>query len=78
MMMIPSTAATRRRHRSSRLRLLPPEKRARFAPHIQAGVLDAQQKDGAIWDFWIAKNTKPYGTSFGVMALDHTLERDEP
>jgi len=60
------------------LRLLPPEKRARFAPHIQAGVLDAQQKDGAIWDFWIAKNTKPYGTSFGVMALDHTLERDEP
>ena len=57
------------------IELLPAEQRAKFAPHVQAGILDARQKDGAMWDFWIAKNTKPYGTSFGVMGLDHTLEK---
>lgn len=59
------------------LQLLPAEKRAKFAPHIQAGILEARQKDGAMWDFWIAKNTKPYGTSFGVMGLDNTLEQGQ-
>jgi hypothetical protein len=57
------------------LELLPVEQRAKFAPHIQAGILEAHQEDGAMWDFWIAKNTKPYGTSFGVMGLNYTLEK---
>lgn len=55
--------------------LLPEEKRARFAPHIQAGILEDQQKDGSMWDFWIANSTKSYGTAFGVMGLDHTSKR---
>jgi len=41
---------------------------------VQSGVLSARQKDGAMWDFWIAANTKAYGTAFGTMALEHTLE----
>lgn len=54
--------------------LLPKEKRERFDEFIQWGILIAQQKDGAIWDFWIAKNTKAYGTAFGVMGLENTME----
>jgi len=52
---------------------LPPEERARFAPHVQAGILKAQQKDGSMWDFWIAASTKPYGTAFGTMGLERTI-----
>jgi len=55
------------------LELLPAEERARFAPHVQAGILKTRQTDGAMWDFWIASNTKPYGTAFGAMGLDNTL-----
>ena len=55
--------------------LLPEEKRAKFAAHIQAGILDSRQKDGAMWDFWIANNTKAYGTSFGILALEHTRKK---
>jgi hypothetical protein len=55
------------------LKVLPKEKQAKFAPHIQAGILAAHQKDGAMWDFWIANSTKPYGTSFGVMGLENTV-----
>ena len=54
------------------LRTLPENRRGAFAPFVQAGILKTQQKDGAMWDFWIANNTKPYGTAFGVMGLDHT------
>lgn len=56
------------------LEALPAEERAKFAPHVQAGILKAQQKDGSMWDFWIANNTKPYGTAFGTMGLENTLE----
>ena len=52
---------------------LSPEERAAFAPHVQAGILKTQQSDGAMWDFWIAANTKPYGTAFGTMGLEHTI-----
>jgi len=55
------------------LELLPAEKRARFAPHIQAGVLRARQKDGSMWDFWIASNSRAYGTAFGAMGLELTV-----
>ena len=56
------------------LEVLPADERAKFAPHIQAGILDAKQKDGSMWDFWIASNTKPYGTAFGTMGLENTLK----
>lgn len=61
---------------SQTLQLLPQEKRERYATFIQGGILDAKQKDGAMWDFWIAKSTKPYGTSFGVMGLENTLDSE--
>jgi len=53
---------------------LPADMREKFAPHIQAGILKTQQKDGAMWDFWIASNTKPYGTAFGTMGLENTIK----
>ncbi len=59
------------------LDLLPLEERAKWAPHVQAGIMKCRQKNGSMWDFWIASNTKPYGTSFGVMGLDHTLLPDD-
>ena len=55
------------------LRVLPEQERAKFAPHVQDGILQARQQDGAMWDFWIASNTKAYGTAFGSMALDYSL-----
>ena len=30
-----------------------------------------------MWDFWIASSTKPYGTAFGVMGLENTLEQGD-
>ena len=55
------------------LQQLPEKERAKFAPHVQEGILRTRQKDGAMWDFWIAANTKPYGTAFGAMALEYSL-----
>lgn len=59
------------------LEVLPAEERAKFAPHVQEGIINTQQKDGSMWDFWIASNTKPYGTAFGIMGLEHTVEAPE-
>jgi hypothetical protein len=56
---------------------LPAEERDKWAPHVQAGLLDSRQADGSMWDFWIASNTKPYGTAFGVMGLDHSVNTSE-
>ncbi len=53
---------------------LSPERRAAFAAFVQEGVGKASQRDGSYWDFYIASNTKPYGTAFGVLALRTTLE----
>lgn len=52
---------------------LSPEDRAKFAPHVQAGILKTVQRDGSMWDFWIASNTKAYGTAFGTMGLGYTV-----
>ena len=40
---------------------------------LRAEVMKCQQDDGSMWDFWIASNTKAYGTAFGVMTLARTL-----
>ncbi len=52
---------------------LPKEQRAEYTPRLWREIIKTQQKDGAMWDFWIANSTKPYGTAFGVMALGRTL-----
>lgn len=56
------------------LELLPPEERARYRDRLRTEIMKCQQSDGATWDFWIANCTKPYGTSFSVLGLSHTLE----
>jgi hypothetical protein len=56
---------------------LPAAERAKFAPHVQAGILRARQQDGSMWDFWIASNTKPYGTAFGTLGLEFALRKAE-
>lgn len=59
------------------LDVLPKAARARFVERLQHEILKCQQKDGSIWDFWIASNTKAFGTAFGVMALARTLPEPE-
>jgi len=54
------------------LQTLPAEERDKFAPHVQAGILDSRQKDGSMWDFWIASNSKAWGTAFGTMGLNES------
>jgi hypothetical protein len=56
------------------LQTLPAKDQAKFASHIQEGILRSSQRDGSMWDFWIASNTKAYGTAFGVMGLGWTGE----
>lgn len=51
-----------------------PERRAPFAAFVQAGIDKASQPDGSMWDFYIASNTKPYGTAFGVLGLKRILD----
>jgi hypothetical protein len=51
-----------------------PERRAPFAAFVQAGIGKASQPDGSMWDFYIASNTKPYGTAFGVLGLKRILD----
>jgi hypothetical protein len=51
-----------------------PERRAPFAAFVQAGIDKATQTDGSMWDFYIASNTKPYGTAFGVLGLKRLLD----
>jgi len=52
---------------------LPEGASAQWKKKLREPLLESQQKDGSIWDFWIAGTTKPYGTSFGIMALARTL-----
>ncbi|MBI4880164.1 MAG: hypothetical protein HY812_10975 [Planctomycetes bacterium] len=52
---------------------LPAPARVRFAPLLHREIIKCQQQDGSMWDFWIASCARPYGTSFGVMALANTL-----
>jgi hypothetical protein len=58
------------------LQALPAAERAKFAPHVQEGILKSRQKDGSMWDFWIASNSKPYGTAFGTLGLGHAVDGD--
>jgi hypothetical protein len=56
------------------LETLPVADQQKFAPMIQREVMKTQEKDGGMWDFYMSSHTKPYGTSFGIMALQRTLK----
>ena len=43
---------------------LPKAERLDYSRRLWREILKTQQKDGAMWDFWIANSTKPYGTAF--------------
>lgn len=53
---------------------LPAADRARFWPQLQPAILKTQEPDGGFWDFYISSHTKPYGTSFSILALALSLE----
>lgn len=55
------------------IEMLPREKRAKYANLLQGVIVSTQEKDGSMWDFYIANFQKQYGTSFGVMALESAL-----
>jgi hypothetical protein len=56
------------------LETLPSEDQQAFWPMIQREVMKTQEKDGGMWDFYMSAHGKAYGTSFGVMALLHSLK----
>jgi len=58
--------------------LLPEDEQARRRPDLRREILKCRQRDGAFWDFWIAGTTKPYGTSFAILALAQTLPPRAP
>jgi hypothetical protein len=55
------------------LETLPAGDQQAFWPMIQREVMKTQEPDGGMWDFYMSSHTKPYGTSFGVMALARSL-----
>jgi hypothetical protein len=55
--------------------MLPAEERAQYAPLLRKHILKTIEPDGAMWDFYISSNTRPYGTAFGILALGATLAR---
>lgn len=58
---------------SHTIALLPQHERGRWFRELRRDVMKCQQDDGSMWDFWIAANTKAYGTAFGIMALGRSL-----
>jgi hypothetical protein len=56
------------------LETLPAEDQQAYWPMIQREVMKTQEKDGGMWDFYMSAHGKPYGTSFGVMALHRSLK----
>ena len=56
------------------LETLPAQDQQTFWPMIRREVMKLQEKDGGMWDFYMSSHTKPYGTSFGIMALQHSLK----
>lgn len=55
------------------LETLPAEDQKAHWPMIRREVMKTQEKDGGMWDFYMSSHTKPYGTSFGIMALSRSL-----
>ena len=55
------------------LEQLPPAERAAFAGRLQREIMKTQESDGSMWDFYTNTYHRPWGTSFGMMALGKTL-----
>lgn len=53
---------------------MPEDARVRYGQLLRHEILKCRQKDGSFWDFWIASNTKPYGTAFSILSLASTVE----
>lgn len=53
---------------------MPETPRVRYGQLLRHEILKCRQKDGSFWDFWIASNTKPYGTAFSILSLANTIE----
>jgi hypothetical protein len=52
---------------------LPKSERAAAFDALIPHVVKTQEKEGGMWDFYISNHTKPYGTAFGVLALQSAL-----
>lgn len=52
---------------------LPKARQAEFWPRLRYEVIKVQQADGSMWDYDMHAYHKPYGTSFGIMALQRSL-----
>jgi hypothetical protein len=52
---------------------LPQKERESYWGKLRGEIIKTQESDGGMWDFWISGHTKPYGTSFSVMALQRSL-----
>ena len=61
-------------HGALLLETLPASDQQRFWPMIRREVMKTQEPDGGMWDFYMSSHTKPYGTSFGIMALSRSLK----
>jgi len=48
---------------------LPPAERRDAAGKLAFEVMKAQERDGSVWDYWFADNTRAYGTAYAAMAL---------
>lgn len=53
---------------------LPSADRATFWKQLAAEVVKTQEADGAMWDYPMNSYAKPYGTAFGLMVMQRTLE----
>lgn len=53
---------------------LPAAERAGWYAQLVPHVVKTQEPDGGMWDFYISSHTKPYGSAFGVLALDAALK----
>jgi Squalene-hopene cyclase C-terminal domain len=52
---------------------LPRDDQKRYWPMLQHEIVKTREKDGSMWDFYISSYHKPYGTAYGLMALQRSV-----
>ena len=57
---------------------LPPAQRAEWWPKLQREIIKTQEKDGSMWDYYMHSYHRPYGASFGLMTLAHSMGMEAP
>ncbi len=55
------------------IELLPADERVALWPQLRHEIIKMQQKDGSMWDYDHHAYDRPYGTAYGVMALQRSL-----